>query len=363
VGQFCNAKFLEECAVSCPFWTASLKGANGVKRKSDETLKIANSMVLSTASAARARDHKMSEFAYRISTILFHHGTKWEDIDRLSKLGICMSPESTVAFQTKMGGSWCVKLFAWKSELEKRKTAALALKKVLEHATGHCSRRDLQMLTKTFCKETSNTNTDEVEPEVEVATVVETLTPDIAPEVATPEGKVATVMEAFTLERNKVVTTPIDTLSPDTVPKGEVAAVSEAFALKADEEVTTAVETLTPSDTAPEAATPEVEVEVATILEAFTLEPDKVHVVTTAGEMTPDTAPQGEVTTIMEALTQDQEAEGRGMTVNNGLNTGAHLLEYLTDVLDGISQGGVLTIAVLKEALKQLLSTKGPSYK
>ena len=173
-----------------------------------------------------------------------------------------------------------------------------------------------------------------------MATVEETLTPDTVPEVATPEGKVATVMEAFTLEPNKVVTTPIDTLSPDTAPKGEVAAVSEA---------------------APEAATPEVEVD--TIMEAFTLEPDKVHVVTTDREMTPDTAPQGEVTTVMEALTQDQEPEGRGMTVNNVLNTGAHVLEYLKDVLDGITQGGGLTIAVLKEALKQLLSTKGPSYK
>ena len=76
VGQFSNAKFLEECAVSCPFWTTSLKGANGVKRKSDETLKIANSMALSIAAAARARNHKMSPLAYRISTILFHSGTK-----------------------------------------------------------------------------------------------------------------------------------------------------------------------------------------------------------------------------------------------------------------------------------------------
>lgn len=101
----------------------------------------------------------------------------------------CMSPESIVAFQTKMGGSCRVKLFTWKSEIEKRKTAALVLKKVLEHATGHCSSRDLQMLTGTFCKETSKTNTDEVEPEVEVATVVETLTPDTAPEVATPEAR------------------------------------------------------------------------------------------------------------------------------------------------------------------------------
>ena len=100
-----------------------------------------------------------------------------------------MSPESIVAFQTKMGGSCRVKLFTWKSEIEKRKTAALVLKKVLEHATGHCSSRDLQMLTGTFCKETSKTNTDEVEPEVEVATVVETLTPDTAPEVATPEAR------------------------------------------------------------------------------------------------------------------------------------------------------------------------------
>ena len=121
------------------------------------------------------------------------------------------------------------------------------------------------------------------------------------------------------------------------------------------------METATPSDTAPEAATPEVEV--ATIMEAFTVEPDKVHVVTTAGEMTADTAPPGEVTTVMEALSQDQEPEGRGTSVNNALDTGAHVLEYLKDVLDGITQGGILTIAVLKEAFKQLLSTKGPSSK
>ena len=137
------------------------------------------------------------------------------------------------------------------------------------------------MLTETFCKETSKTNTDEVDPEVEVATAVEMLTPDTAPEVATAEGKVATVMEAFPLEPNKVVTTPIDTLSPDTAPKGEVVAVSKAFALEIDEEVTAAVETLTPSDTAPEAATPEIKV--ATIMEAFTLEPDKVHLVEHCG--------------------------------------------------------------------------------
>lgn len=64
----------------------------------------------------------------------------------------------------------------------------------------------------------------------------------------------------------------------------------------------------------------------------------------------------------MEALTQDQEPEGMGITVNNALNTGAQVLEYLKDVLNGITQGGVLTVAVHNEALKQL-STKGPSYK
>ena len=103
-------------------------------------------------------------------------------------------------------------------------------------------------------------------------------------------------------------------------------------------------------------------VEMATIMEVFTLEPDKVHEVTTAGEMTADTAPQGEVNTVMEPLTQDQEPEGSGTTVNNALNTGAQVLEYLKDVLNGITQGGVLTVAVHNEALKQL-STKGPSYK
>ena len=60
-------------------------------------------MALNTAVAAKCRNQKMSALAYRISMILLHSGVKFDDLNRLHKLGICMTPESIVCMEKKNG--------------------------------------------------------------------------------------------------------------------------------------------------------------------------------------------------------------------------------------------------------------------
>lgn len=80
-------------------------------------------MALATTSLARARNAKLSAFAYRVSAILFHSGTKYEDMLRLCRLGICMSPDSTVHFQRKMGENHDSKILLWKKTSEQSLSA------------------------------------------------------------------------------------------------------------------------------------------------------------------------------------------------------------------------------------------------
>ena len=101
---FSNNILVHETSVMCPLWYASLKGACGKKlANSNKQLSLTNAMAMATASVARSRNPTLSAFAYRVSTILFHSGTKYNDILRLNRLGICMSPEMTVNFQKQMG--------------------------------------------------------------------------------------------------------------------------------------------------------------------------------------------------------------------------------------------------------------------
>ena len=93
---FSNKPLIHEVSLLCPLWHACLKGMCGKKLSSRKSIKVNNSL-------ARARNSKLSAFAYHVSAILFHSGTKHEDILHLCRLGICMSPDSTVHFQRKMG--------------------------------------------------------------------------------------------------------------------------------------------------------------------------------------------------------------------------------------------------------------------
>ena len=131
VAEFTSKKLLEQLQLSCPYWSTAVKGASGVYNTGEDSdaTKI-NALALSSAVVARARNHKMSALAYRMSTILFHSGAKSEDISRMNKLGVCMSPDSTVEFQRKMGENCRSKVLKWKSEIEVKKLALLLLEEV-----------------------------------------------------------------------------------------------------------------------------------------------------------------------------------------------------------------------------------------
>ena len=137
VAEFRSKKLLKELQISCPYWSAAIMGASGVYNTADDTAVKINALALASAVVARARNHKMSALAYRMSTILFHSCAKSEDISRMNKLGVCMSPESTVEFQRKMGENCQCKVLKWKSRIENNKMALLFLEEVQRRHAVH----------------------------------------------------------------------------------------------------------------------------------------------------------------------------------------------------------------------------------
>ena len=128
---FSNKLFLKEVQLSCPYWMSCLQGA--CKITSDaKNIKQINAMALSTAVAARCRNQLMSAIAVQISAILFHSGVKHQDINRLHKLGICMSPAMVIDMERKMGESCERKLLLWKKDIEENKAAELLLREIKE---------------------------------------------------------------------------------------------------------------------------------------------------------------------------------------------------------------------------------------
>jgi hypothetical protein len=86
---FSNKFLVNEVRQSCPLWMACVSGA--CNASSEMKIKEINAIALASAVAARCRNQKMSAVAYRISAILIHSGTKYNDIRRLNKLSVCMS--------------------------------------------------------------------------------------------------------------------------------------------------------------------------------------------------------------------------------------------------------------------------------
>lgn len=104
LAAFTNKLLVEEVRVFCPLWHHCVLGASGLK---DDDIKMfgpkANSAALVSSVVARARNSTASAAHYRISSILFHSGAKHEDLIRLNRLGVCMSPNMIVSMQRKMG--------------------------------------------------------------------------------------------------------------------------------------------------------------------------------------------------------------------------------------------------------------------
>lgn len=132
IAAYSNKLLNAEARLHCPFWTASLIGAAGCAK---ELKKSVNERALTTAVIARARNPKMSVVAYRISNILIHSGSTFQDITRLSKLGVCMSPKSTVRLQEKMGEWSSAKVLKWKSTIESNKNRLQLLKEIVDTQT------------------------------------------------------------------------------------------------------------------------------------------------------------------------------------------------------------------------------------
>ena len=148
---FSNNILVHETSVMCPLWYASLKGACGKKstncKKSNKHMSLTNAMALATASVARLRNPTLSAFAYRVSTILFHSGTKFNNILRLNRLGICMSPEMTVNFQKQMGQNFDSKIVMWKKTTEENLSALNMLKTIKDEQVREKSEDDMQIAT------------------------------------------------------------------------------------------------------------------------------------------------------------------------------------------------------------------------
>ena len=90
-----------------------------------------NSLALATATIARVRNTKASSIYYRISTILFHSGVKHDDLIRLNRMGICMSPDSIIRLQNKMNEQLEGRVKIWKGVIEENR-GALKLAKEME---------------------------------------------------------------------------------------------------------------------------------------------------------------------------------------------------------------------------------------
>ena len=146
VSSFSNKVLVHEVELACPFWQASLDGACKGTQSKKGNVKITNSMALISATAARCRNKKMSAFAYRISSILFHSGVKHQDIIRLQKLCLCMCPNSIVEFQKQMGENSEGKIQFWKKEIEEVTTMAKKLLiEVREKQIGRGEEDDMQL--------------------------------------------------------------------------------------------------------------------------------------------------------------------------------------------------------------------------
>ena len=132
---FSNKLFLHEVSTYCPLWYSAMDGACGhtLRQSKKREATAVNAMALSTASLAKQRDPSKSALAYRISMLLFHSGIKYQDMRRLNRLGICMSPQSVIALQKQMGIGCDSKVLIWKRSQEDILLALSFIQEIRRH--------------------------------------------------------------------------------------------------------------------------------------------------------------------------------------------------------------------------------------
>ena len=126
---FSNNLVVEEIVLRCSFWSSCIGGVCGIELKESCKLwdSVKNSVALPTSATARVRNQSMSAVAYRVSSILFHSGVSHEDLIRLNRLGICISPDMTLGLQRSLGKNFDSKVLSYKKAVEERPADTLAL--------------------------------------------------------------------------------------------------------------------------------------------------------------------------------------------------------------------------------------------
>ena len=145
---FSNTIFLEELRIFCPVVYHFVLCACGIQ-ESDVKVKgtAANGVALATAVMCRLRNPKASALHYRISTVLFHSGAKHDDLVRLNRLGVSMSPKQMVRAQSEMGKQLEGKVNVWKSQIEERKGAELLLEEIKMKQVPDRLETDMEIIT------------------------------------------------------------------------------------------------------------------------------------------------------------------------------------------------------------------------
>ncbi len=88
----------------CPLFYHIVVSASGLQSSDIKTMGTnTNNVALASAIICKLRNPKASALHHRISIILFHSGSKHDDLVRLNRLGVCMSPKQMVRAQAEMG--------------------------------------------------------------------------------------------------------------------------------------------------------------------------------------------------------------------------------------------------------------------
>ena len=96
LSSFRNKNVVDEAKSICPFWFACVAGSCDAHKSEDKFNKAVNCIALVIAVIAKYKNHLMSAFAKRISTVLLHSGAKAEDFAWLNHFGICTSHKQAI---------------------------------------------------------------------------------------------------------------------------------------------------------------------------------------------------------------------------------------------------------------------------
>ena len=129
LAAYSNKVLCKEVSMECPIYNAVVTGACRASSSCNE-IATTNAIALATSAIAKVVNPTMSAVAYRISTVLFHSGISHADVQRLNRLGICMSSDSVINLHEKMGENFDYAVKKWKKEIEENNSTLLFVREI-----------------------------------------------------------------------------------------------------------------------------------------------------------------------------------------------------------------------------------------